>query len=236
MKSLLFITLLLFSTSSWAFNNDLFLKGGLSLGGVSIETLDDLSKKQDPNNDLDESHSVFASFGLNSSFGYMLTDWEFSGYSAITFGKVKDLSIFAGGDIIEGSGSYRSVAIGPLVKYYTPFKIKKDWKLYFGIGPTWSIQTITMERFHSVKGTFTDNQKLAIESFGFTFVVGLHEQVLFKEMHPVFFELVYSHRNSYKISTVDASKFTETNVLTTDEKGQEIEDTMLLLNMGIVFF
>lgn len=236
LRLLITLCLALYATRGLTFNNDLFLKGGLSAGGVSIETLDDVTPAQDPNNDLDESYSEFASFGLSSSFGYMLTDWEFSGFSTINFGKVKDLSFFAGGDIINGSGTYRGVAIGPLVKYYTPFKIKENWKLYFGAGPSWSIQTIKLTSFSSVKGTFTDNQKLAIESFGMTLVLGLQEQVLFKEMHPVFFELVYAHRNAYKISTVDASKFTETSVLTTDEKGQDIEESMLLFNMGIVLF
>lgn len=234
----IFIALLTFflSTHALAFNNDLFLKGGFSAGLTSIETLDDVPESNDPNNQLDDSHSVFGTFGVNTSFGVMLTNWEFSAISTITFGKARDLSIFAAGDVINGSGRYRNVAIGPMVKYYSPLYLKKDWRLYAGIGPSWAIQTIRMDQFTSSLGNFDDNQKLTIESFGYTLCLGIQEEVLFKEMHPVFFEISYSHRDSYKISTVDASKFTETNVLTTDERGQEIEDSIILFNVGLILF
>ncbi len=236
MRALLILIPLLVSTNLWAFNNDLFLKGGFSAGVTSIETLDDVAPGNDPKNELDDSHSVFGTFGVNTSFGVMLTDWEFSANSIITFGKAKDLSVIASGDVINGSGRYRNVAIGPMVKYYAPFYLKKDWRLYAGIGPSWAIQTIRMDRFTSSLGKFDDNQKLTIESFGYTLCVGFQEDALFKEMHPVFIELSFSHRGSYKISTVDASKFTETSILTTDEKGQDIEDTVVVFNVGIVLF
>lgn len=239
MKALFSTTLLLIlslSQSALAFNNDLFLKGGFTAGVTSIETLDDIPKANDPNTQLDDTHSVFGSYGVNSSFGVMLTDWEFSAISTITFGKAKDLSIFASGDVINGSGRYRNVSIGPMVKYYSPIYFKQDWRLYAGLGPSWAIQTIRMDKFTSSLGTFDDNQKLTVESFGYTLCIGIQEEVLFKEMHPVFFEFSFSHRSSYKISTVDASKFTETNILTTDERGQDIEDSVIVFNMGIILF
>lgn len=236
MKILLPLLALILSSNVWAFNNDLFLKGGFTAGVASIETLDDVPPASDPNNELDESHSVFGTYGVNTSFGVMLTDWEFSAFSTITFGKAKDLSVFAAGDVINGSGAYRNVAIGPMVKYYSHFYLNNNWRLYAGAGPSWAIQTIRMDRFTSSLGKFDSNQKLTIESFGYFLTLGIQEEVLFKEMHPVFIELSYSHRNSYKISTVDASKFTETNILTTDERGQDIEDSIVVFNMGIVLF
>jgi len=228
MIKLFAITIFLIAGKAYSFQDQLSLRGGANVVRGLIETFDERI-------DIPESEDDFKGFGFNTHFGYKWKDWELLGSSYNYFGKVEHISLLVSNKIITGSGSYRHLGIGPLLRYHTPYEPFKSWLLYLGAGPSWSLQTIKMKDF-TTNGNFNRDQKLTYESFGYTLSLGIEENLKYKNLHPVYFELVYSFKKSFKVSTVDASDFTETNILTSEETQQEIQSKTIYLSMGIVIF
>ena len=100
----------------------------------------------------------------------------------------------------------------------------------------WSLQTVKLDTFSSTGPLYNKNQKLTFESTGGTFVLGFEEDLPYKEMHPVFFEFMYSYKQSRKVSVVDASDFTETNILSTEEIGQDLSGHFYMVSIGMLLF
>ncbi len=229
MKNKLILPFLcLFLTSnSFSFEDVTFLRGGLSINNSKLGVLKDIDEENE-----DESNG----FGVVTHFGYKWTKWEINATSNVSFGKVEDLTFRAGGQTFSGSGSYKNVTISPMLKYITDIEPFENWHLYFTGGPLWSAQTMKLKKFIIV-GTLPSKEfKLVYESFGGQIGFGIDEITRYKEMHPVYLELILSMTNSYQVSIVDTSDFKETNILRTEETKQDIKTYSITLNFGMIMF
>lgn len=175
--------------------------------------------------------------GFNTHFGYKWKYFELSLSSYIYWGGVESLSFQANGETITGEADFRHVSFGPVLRYQfrgvQPFK---NWFLFAGLGPVWSLQTIKMKQFQSTGPKFSRNQKLTFDSTGGVLAIGLEEDLTYKEMHPVFIEFIYSYKKSHSLSIVDASNFVETNVLSTQEAEQDLSGSFFMLSIGFTVF
>jgi hypothetical protein len=175
--------------------------------------------------------------GFNTHFGYKWQAFEVALSSYIYWGNIEGLIFQANNEVIQGDGSFRHVSFGPIFKYHfesaQPFE---GWTLFSGIGPVWSLQTVKMKNFTSSGPNFNDNQKLTFESFGGLITIGLEEQLEHKEAHPAFIAFVYSYKKSRKLKVVDASDFSETNILSSEEGDQELSGHFIMINVGITLF
>ena len=224
MKSWFIILLLLLSSSASAYRYKFFLKGGVSQVWADLHGT---------GNTEDEMHGT----GFNTHFGYKWKYFELSFSSYIYWGEWEDLTFNAEGETISGEGTFRHVSFGPVLRYQfrgvQPFK---NWFLFAGIGPVWSLQTVKLDEFTSTGPKFNRNKKLAFESTGGVLSIGLEEDLPYKEMHPVFIEFVYSYKKSRKLSIVDASNFVETNILSTQEADQDLSGSFFMLSIGFTVF
>ena len=222
---ILITTLLLFSSSClFAFEDQMFLKGGISYSTASIVA------QQGTEDDM-------KGLGFNTHFGYKWTDYELSLSSYTYWGNIEGLTFAANGEQISGNGSFRHVSFGPVFKYhYSNWQPYKSWTFFTGFGPVWSLQTVKMEEFTSTGSSYNSNQKLTFESFGGLLVFGIEEQLKHKEAHPAFIEVIYSYKKSHKLAVVDASDFTETNILSKQEGEQELSGHFLMISVGITIF
>ena len=223
MKKYIILIIFIISTKSSAYDDTSYLKTGLS---YALEKINALVGTED------EVHA----YGFNTAFGYRWINAEFYITSTIYFGKIEDLSFKAGNIDYTGSGNFRSVTIGPTYKYILPFKIFKNWNYYLSVGPHWSIQTIEFNNYTASISNGTNEFKLTYESFGTALGFGLEEQTLYKEMHPVFIEVIFIKRSTYKVSVVDTTNPAEVNIVTTSEADQDITEKVLLINLGITIF
>lgn len=220
---LLLTLLILFPFKIFAFENDLVLKAGLGLSQASVHAFD-------------ESEDSFAGFGFNNQFGYRFIDWEINLASYIYWGKVNDLRFKANGDLVQGTGGFRHVSFGPVLKYTFKWRPVDGWNFYLGAGPSWSIQTIKLANFQVGPGVFSEKYKLTYISSGAMLAVGIEEILLFKEMHPVYLEIVYSYKVSQELTISDATDFTEVKTISEEESEQKIRSSFIMINAGIVLF
>jgi hypothetical protein len=220
----LIFTLILLVSSTFAFENQMSLKGALSYTSSKIKaqagTEDDTR-----------------GFGFNTHLGYRWKYFELDLSSYIYWGNIEGLTFQANGETINGSGTFRHVSFGPIFKYHfqSP-RLFTNWTFYTGVGPVWSLQTVKMKNFTSSGPKFIDTQKLTFDSFGGMLVIGIEEQLEHKEAHPAFLEIVYSYKNSYKLSVVDASDPVETNILSSQEADQELSGHYFMVSFGITIF
>lgn len=220
---LLLILLFFISFKSFSFDNDLYVKGGLSLTQAKITAL---------NGSNDKFHGI----GFNTHFGYKWHYLDFGLSSYIYWGDIDNLEFQATDSTIIGDGKYRHVSFGPMLKYkFLNNEVFRYWHAYIGLGPTWSLQTIKLSNFSST-GSFTNQSKLTYQSRGATFVIGIEEELSSKEQHPVFIEGLFSVKKSQKVSVVDNQDPTETNILSTENTNQKIIDKIFTLSMGMTFF
>lgn len=219
------ITVLFFllSSSCFAWQNDMSLKGGLGLSQATIHAFDD-------------SEDHMTGFGFNTQFGYRFTNWEINLASYIYWGTIDDLRFRANGASVVGSGGFRHVSFGPVFKYIFNWQPIRDWNFYVGLGPTWSMQTVRLREFQTTSGVFTSDYKLTYISRGGMLSIGIEEILPFKEMHPVYLEILYSYKKSKDVSVVDASNFAEVRTISTEESEQDIRGSFIMINAGITLF
>lgn len=221
-----YLTLMLFvlSLQVEAFRYNMSLKGGISQTYATI-------------NGTEDSSDLMHGTGFNTHFGYTWKYFEVTLSSYIYWGEIEDLSFQVNGEKVFGEGDFRHVSFGPMLRYQLrgvqPFK---NWFLHVGLGPVWSLQTVKLNEFTSSGPQFNRNQKLTFESTGGALAISLEEDLPYKEMHPVYIELLYSYKKSRKISVVDASDFTETNILSTQEIGQDLSGHFYMISLGITIF
>lgn len=225
MRKLLVTTLLsFFIFEVHAYRYDFSLKGGISQTYAHI-------------NGTDKSEDLMHGTGFNTHFGYKWKYFELTLSSYIYWGEIEALTFNADGETITGEGTFRHVSFGPVLRYQfrgvQPFK---NWFLFAGLGPVWSLQTIKMEEFTASGPKFNRNKKLAFESTGGVLAIGLEEDLPYKEMHPVFVEFVYSYKKSRKLSIVDASDFVETNILSSQEADQDLSGHFFMISLGFTVF
>lgn len=210
--------------STWAYRYNMHLKGGISQGYGTIEGL--------------ESEEYAHGTGFNTHFGYKSKYFEVNLSSYIFWGEMEELTFRARGEDITGEGTYRNVSFGPTLKYqYRGVQPFKNWFLYTSIGPMWSLQTVKFDDdFESTGSQFNTNQKLTFESYGGAFAIGLEEDLPYKEMHQVYIELLYTYMHTRKVSVVDKSDFTETNILSEEETNQNLSGHFLMISLGLTVF
>ena len=207
---------------AFAWNNDLQLKGGINASWLRLSALNDTIE-----------HAPAA--GFNTHFGYKWDKFEFSASSYINFSGFTGLDLKAQGvNLDDVSGDIRNLSIVPLIKYHTDIEVRPSWRLYVGAGPSWSLLTMQLEDDITGRG-FGYDDKFVYESRGASLVIGVEEQTLYKEMRPVFFELLVQYMESHELTTVDASNNLETIILSKEEIGQ-IDTIFYMLSMGIVIF
>jgi len=225
--NILLLLNLFFSLTTYSYEDLTFLRGGLSINNSKLGVLSEIDKDNE-----DESNG----FGVVTHFGYKWTKWEVNASSNVSFGKVEDLTFKAGGQEFIGSGSYKNVTISPMLKYITDVQPIDNWFLYFTGGPVWSAQTMKLKKFIIVGKVPSKEFKLVYESFGGQLGFGIDEITKFKEMHPVYLELIFSVSTSYKVSIVDTSDFKETSILSSEEAKQDINTYSITLNFGMTMF
>lgn len=226
MRGLIKISCLLFllSTNVHAYRYAFNLKGGLSQTWATI-------------NGRDGSKDSMRGTGFNTHFGYRWKYFELSLSSYIYWGEIEELSYKANGETISGEGEFQHVSFGPVLRYqFRGLQPFKNWFFFAGLGPVWSLQTIKMDSFTSSGPKFNRNQKLTFESTGGVLALGIEEDLPYKEMHPVFIEFIYSYKKSRKLSVVDSSNFVETNILSTEEIGQDLSGHFFMLSVGFTVF
>lgn len=214
---------LLTTTSAFSFVNSSFLKGG---GSYALEKMKAMVGTED------ETHNL----GINTSYGYKWNKSELYFASSIYFGKIEDLSFNAAGNSYTGSGDFKSVSVRPTYKYILDLKLNKVWNFYLSIGPQWSIQTVKFANFTTSNNNAINDFKLSFESFGAAIGFGIEEQLQYKEMHPVYLEVVFIRRSPYKVSVVDVSNKAEINILTTNDIKSEMIEDIILVNIGVTVF
>lgn len=224
MKSWLLGILIFLSSTTFAYRYDWNVKGGIS------QTWADINGREDTEDGL---HGT----GFNTHFGYKWKYFELSLSSYIYWGEWEGLTFNADGETINGEGTFRHVSFGPILRYQfrgvQPFK---NWFLFAGLGPVWSLQTVKLDSFTSTGPKFNTDKKLAFESTGGVLAVGIEEDLPYKEMHPVFIEFIYSYKNSRDLAIVDASNFVETNILSTQEADQDLNGHFFMLSVGFTVF
>ncbi len=219
----IFIFSILFCCNVYGYSREWALKGGVGLANNLVDSLFD---KDD----------YFLGAGFNTQYGYRYNKWEFNFTSYIFLGSIDTIRVNANSSEIEGKGFYRRASFGPIAKYITDWKYKKNWRYYFFGGPIWSLQTVKFDEFQVISGTFKKDYKLTYKSKGFVIGLGIEEQLPYKEMHAVFIEILYTYLKAYKISVVDATDFAEVETLSTERTGQRILDQVIMINMGLTIF
>lgn len=210
-----------------AYTHDLAIKSGISYSWANIKTLQNRSE---------DNEDSMTGAGFNTHVAYKWVSWEVALSSYIFWGDADGLRFRAQGNDIEGDASYRHVSFGPIVRYtFLSLPVYKNWHPYFGLGPSWSLQTIKMDA-PETSGTFNARQKLTYESRGGFVVIGLEEQVDYKDYHPVFIEFLYSYKQSRRLSVVENDDPTETNILSTEETKQDLNGHFYMISIGITLF
>jgi hypothetical protein len=223
MKKFIFLFLILLSNSAYSYQNDMALKAGLGLAQATIHAFD-------------SSEDHMTGTGFNTQFGYRFSDWEINLNSYIFWGKVDDLRFEANQASVVGSGTLSNVSFGPILKHIFNYQPFKGWNLYFGAGYSYSLKSVKLTDFQTTSGVFNSNYKLTYISRGPIAAIGIEEILPFKEMHPVYIELLYSNQKSKKVSVVDTTDFAEVRTITTEESRQSIKGSFIMINAGITLF
>lgn len=223
MKWLIFILFFIKSESLLAFQNDWSLRAGVGLSQATVHAFD-------------SSEDNFTGVGFNTQFGYRFKRIEANFASYIYGGKIDDLRFNASGTDVIGSGTFVSASFGPMVKIFSNWQPFSGWYFYGSGGYAYSLQTIKLNNFQLSSGVFDKKYKLTYISRGPMLSIGIEEILPFKEMHPVFIELLYSYNKSKEANIVDTSDFTEVKKIATEESPQKIKENFFMINAGITLF
>ena len=217
--------LIVLSLNSYAYENMRFLKGGIAASWTKIGTI------------TDKEEALF-DIGVSSSFGYKSKNYEFAIASTAQFGRLdEDVRFKNGENTFVANGSHKSLVISPIIKKSTHIELIKNWCLYFGGGPVWSLQAVRLTSFDTPLTDETPTSaKLAYESFGGQLIIGIEEDLPYKEMHPVFIEISFMKTDSTRVSLVDTTDFKETRILASKSAQSDIDTHTIFLNMGMTIF
>lgn len=236
-KLILFLTFIFINTASAdILSSDKFtLRAGLSFNLTQIHTdrLIDHTDLEDDGNPEDETKTV--GLGFVTSIGYRYDNWEFVVAGDVIFGTFTDVSFnYNNSNTIRGGGLFRLVSIGPQIKYYTPYSILNYANIYFGFGPSWSLQTFVF-RHPITTGGFNDKKRVSFENYGGALFIGFEEIKPFKEMHPMFLEVGYSYMHSYKVSILDATNSAEVITLSEGDSN-DFSGQYIIVRAGMALF
>lgn len=237
MKTLiaLIITLLMSSSAfADAFQNDRFtLRAGFSFNLTQIQTDKFIDNREFDDGEPEDETRTFG-FGLVTSIGYRIGEWEFAFASDVLFGGFKDITFITGQDSIRGGGHFRLVSIGPQIKYYTPYSLFNRANFYVGFGPSWSLQTFVFRNAQTT-GSLSDKRRISFENYGGGLFIGLEEILPTKTQHPMFIEVGYSYMHSYKVSILDAENTAEVVTLSQGDSN-DFSSQYIIIRAGFTLF
>ncbi len=224
LRKIITFSLLTYALKIQAYTHDIALKGGLSYTWADLEATE-------------KSEDSLIGVGFNTHFIYRWDRWDISASSYIYWGDIDGLAFKAQGQKLTGDGHFRHVSFGPIFRY--TFKkwpvYNNNWHPYLGLGPSWSLQTIKIDKPPS-EGSFSKSHKLTYLSQGGFITVGVEEETRYKEMNPVYIEFLYSYKKSKKVSVIDSSDSKEINILSTNEAKQDFSGHFFMVSMGITIF
>lgn len=211
--------------SSQAYQGMRFLKGGVAASWTKVGTI------------INGEEALFE-IGVSSSFGYKSKSYEFAIASTAQFGRLDEEVRYDNGEnIFFAKGSHKSLVVSPIIKKTTHIEIIKNWCFYIGAGPVWSLQSARLTSFDTPLTEQTPTSaKLSYESFGAQLIIGIEENLPYKEMHPVFIEISFMKTDSTKISLVDTTDFKETKILASKKSESDIDTHTIFLNIGMTIF
>lgn len=225
MKLLIFLFITtLFQHSSFAYTNELALRAGVTYARPYITA----------NN---SSNDELGAIGFNTHFGYKWDKWSVDLSSYFYWGSFDSLNFKARNETIQGNGGFRNVSFSPMLRYHlNQFEPIKGWNIFFGAGPVWSLESISLDTFTSTGNQFSTDQKITYETFGAIVAIGFEENLKLKEDHPFYVELSAGYKKSYEVSVVDKSDSTEIQLLSQEEKNGDLRDRFVAISFGILIF
>ena len=208
-----------------AYENMRFLKGGITSSWTKLGTI------------INDEEAIFE-IGVSSSFGYKAKSYEFSISSTAQFGRLdEEVNFQTGNNNFIAMGSHKSLVISPIIKKVTHLEPIKNWCFYFGGGPVWGLQSLRLKSFNTPLTELTpDSAKLSYESIGAQLIIGIEENLPYKEMHPVFIEISFMKTDSTKLSLVDTTDYKKTKILASQSAQNDVDTHTFFLNMGMTIF
>lgn len=237
---LFFISLLIQSfihTNAYSqstYESSFILSGGLSFNQVMIRTDKLIDNHENDNDEKNHDETKTYGYGFNTAITYLNTNWEYGFGSDVVFGNIKDLTFVYKGSTIRGSGHFRVMSLGPLVKYNTNYYPFNRYQFYAGIMPTWSLQTFVFTKSQAT-GAFNGNSRISFENYGGGLFIGLKETRPNIENHPMYIEIGYNYMHSKKVSIVDASNKKEAITLS-ESDSKEFSAQYLIVRLGMILF
>ncbi len=235
MKKILSITLFFFlalTNEVKAFEEKAFISAGFGFSYASIRTK---YIEQRENGELEDETKTFA-LGVSTRFAYRKTTREYGIASDVGFGRMKDVTVKnSETTFVQGNGHYRVITINPYVKQNLPFTIGTHWSPYFGGGPAWSLQTLTISELTRGNSTIDNKKRISFQNIGASLAIGLEEVLEYKEMHPTYIELGYSFMANDQVSIIDASDANEAKLISS-RKAKEFYGSFFFVRVGMVLF
>ena len=221
--------LLVFQQTAQSFTHRLILRGGPSSTWARLKTYQE------------RGDEFLLGAGLSTHFSYRWNFWELGTSNYIFWGNAENLRFSAQQRDLYGEADFQSTSFGPLIRYffkenalYQPH-LQSHWHSYIGLGPIWSHQTIRFDSSETSE-SFKEKHKLTYSSFGFFITLGLEEKSYFKEMHPLYLELLYSFQKSKKFSLIDTTHPRQVKVILTKELQRNIDTHFVIFSIGATFF
>lgn len=206
------------------FYDNLSLKGGMSFyqGVINAEG---------------GSEKHLFSYGVNTQFSYLYkATFEINLNAYIFLGKAKGLRYYMNNLELFTDGSYYSFFFSPNLKYITEYTLKKNWHLYFAIGPAWAMQSHKLLPYRDQEMVEKRKHQINLSSSGALFGIGLQEMLPFKTMNPVYIELIAAYLKTRQKTLVDSSDFKEVSKVTKEDHDFHAFDSFIMLNFGITLF
>lgn len=232
---LLFIAII-YSGNAYSdvFSNDHFtLRAGFSFNLTEIRTVKFIDNHEIDDGEPEDETKTFG-FGLVTSIGYRLGNWEFAFASDVLFGRIKDITFISGQDSIRGGGHFRLVSIGPQIKYFTPYSLFNLATFYVGFGPSWSLQTFVFKDA-TTTGSLSNKRRISFENYGGGLFIGLEEILPSKSQHPMFLEVGYSYMHSYRVSILDAENTADVVTLSQGDSN-DFSAQYIIIRAGFTLF
>lgn len=228
---LLFVLFLVFNQAK-AFEEQAFIAAGFGFSYASIKTK---FIEQRENGELEDETKTFA-LGISTRFAYRKIAREYGISSDVGFGRMKDVTVKnSETTFVQGNGHYRVITINPYIKQNLSLTIGTNWSPYFGGGPAWSLQTLTISELTRSNSTIDNKKRISFENLGASLIFGIEEVLQYKEMHPTYIEFGYSFMANYQVSIVDASNTSETKLISS-RKAKEFYGSFYFARVGMVLF
>ncbi|AYF45288.1 outer membrane protein beta-barrel domain protein [Halobacteriovorax sp. BALOs_7] len=215
-----------------------YLRTGLTLEKMLFNELDDdqFENRYDIE-DRDES----TAFGIYTQFSYRYERVEIGIESHTTFGRAKDLQFGYEGNILSGSGNFRSFTITPTLRFNTPdleieylnFIGFRKFKAYVKFGPSWQLSSLSLDGFN-IDSNDRD-LKLNYDSFGGALAVGI-EQIKEIGHYPFFLEVSVAGHRSYKVTLIDRTDPTKVEIVKESSARNDINSFSIFYKVGVTLF